>query len=66
MNDDVQTSSTEEVKESTPKAEETAKTENKKINKLLNRSFFKTNDRKVNSLIKVVNIDLKKANSAAL
>ena len=30
MNDDVQTSCTEEVKESTPKAEETAKTENKK------------------------------------
>ena len=41
---------------------------NEKIeaDKLLNKSFFKTNDRKVNSLIKSVNNDLKTANKSAL
>ena len=38
----------------------------KNVNKLLNRSFFKTNDKKVNKLIKVVNNDLKSANTACL
>ncbi len=37
-----------------------------KPSKLMNKSFFKTNDRKVNSLIKVVNNDLKTANTSAL
>lgn len=37
-----------------------------KSNKTMNGSFFKTNDRKVNALIKVVNNDLKKANTGAL
>lgn len=35
-------------------------------NKLMNHSFFRTNDRKVNALIKVVNNDLKTANTAVL
>lgn len=39
---------------------------NLKPNKIMNHSFFKTNDRKVNSLIKVVNNDLKTANTAVL
>lgn len=40
----------------------------KKVNmdKLLNKSFFKINDRKVNALIKSVNNDLKIANKGAL
>ena len=38
----------------------------KSINKMLNKSFFKINDRKVNNLIKVVNNDLKTANRACL
>lgn len=37
-----------------------------KPNKVMNHSFFRTNDRKVNSLIKVVNNDLKTANTAVL
>ena len=37
-----------------------------KPSKIMNKSFFKTNDRKVNSLIKVVNDDLKTANTSAL
>ena len=37
-----------------------------KENKNLNKTFFKINDRKVNSLIKVVNNDLNKANRAVL
>lgn len=37
-----------------------------KPDKLMNKSFFKTNDRKVNSLIKVVNNDLKTANTGVL
>lgn len=37
-----------------------------KPNKVMNKSFFKTNDRKVNALIKVVNNDLKTANTGAL
>lgn len=37
-----------------------------KSSKMLNKSFFKTNDRKINSLIKVVNNDLKIANTSAL
>lgn len=37
-----------------------------KPSKIMNKSFFKTNDRKVNSLIKVVNNDLKTANKAVL
>lgn len=41
--------------------------DNKKtINRTLNKSFFKTNDRKVNALIKSINNDLNKANTAAL
>lgn len=35
-------------------------------NKLMNHSFFRTNDRKVNALIKVVNNDLSTANTAIL
>ena len=37
-----------------------------KPNKIMNHSFFRTNDRKVNALIKVVNNDLKTANTAVL
>lgn len=37
-----------------------------KPSKVMNHSFFKTNDRKVNALIKVVNNDLKTANTAVL
>ena len=37
-----------------------------KPNKIMNRSFFRTNDRKINSLIKSVNNDLKTANTAVL
>ena len=37
-----------------------------KPDKLMNKSFFKTNERKVNSLIKVVNNDLKTANTGVL
>ena len=37
-----------------------------KPSKVMNKSFFKTNDRKVNSLIKVVNNDMKTANSSVL
>ena len=37
-----------------------------KPSKVMNKSFFKTNDRKVNALIKVVNDDLKTANTSAL
>lgn len=37
-----------------------------KPNKVMNHSFFRTNDRKVNALIKVVNNDLKTANTAVL
>lgn len=37
-----------------------------KPSKVMNKSFFKTNDRKVNALIKVVNDDLKTANASAL
>lgn len=40
--------------------------QNLKPSKIMNKSFFKTNDRKVNSLIKVVNNDLKTANTAVL
>lgn len=39
---------------------------NLKPNKIMNHSFFKTNNRKVNALIKVVNNDLKTANTAVL
>lgn len=39
---------------------------NLKPNKIINHSFFRTNDRKVNALIKVVNNDLKTANTAVL
>lgn len=39
---------------------------NLKLNKIMNHSFFRTNDRKVNTLIKVVNNDLKTANTAVL
>lgn len=39
---------------------------NLKPSKIMNHSFFKTNDRKVNALIKVVNNDLKTANTAVL
>ncbi len=38
----------------------------KNIKKILNKSFFKINDRKVNNLIKAVNNDLKTANTAVL
>lgn len=34
--------------------------------KIMNKSFFRTNDKKVNALIKVVNDDLKTANTSAL
>lgn len=37
-----------------------------KPNKIMNHSFFRTNDRKVNALIKTVNNDLKIANTAVL
>lgn len=37
-----------------------------KPDKIMNKSFFKTNDRKVNALIKSVNNDLKTANTAIL
>lgn len=39
---------------------------NLKPSNIMNRSFFRTNDRKVNTLIKVVNDDLKTANTSAL
>lgn len=39
---------------------------NLKPNKIMNHSFFRTNDRKVNALIRAVNNDLKKANTAIL
>lgn len=39
---------------------------NLKPNKIMNHSFFRTNGRKVNTLIKVVNNDLKTANTAVL
>lgn len=39
---------------------------NLKPNKIMNHSFFRTNDRKVNALIKAVNNDLKTANTAVL
>ena len=39
---------------------------NLKPNKIMNHSFFRTNGRKVNALIKVVNNDLKTANTAVL
>lgn len=39
---------------------------NLKPNKIMNHSFFRTNGRKVNALIKVVNNDLKTANTAIL
>lgn len=39
---------------------------NLKASKIMNKSFFKTNDRKVNSLIKVVNNDLNTVNKSAL
>ena len=39
---------------------------NLKPNKIMNHSFFRTNDRKVNALIKVVNNDLKTASTAVL
>lgn len=37
-----------------------------KSNKIMNHSFFRTNDKKVSALIKVVNNDLKTANTAVL
>ena len=37
-----------------------------KPSKVMNKSFFKTNDRKVDALIKIVNDDLKTANTSAL
>ena len=40
--------------------------QNLKPDKIMNKSFFKTNDRKVNALIKSVNNDLKTANTAIL
>ncbi len=40
--------------------------DNKNPSKLMNRSFFKTNDKKVKALIKSVNNDLNTANTAAL
>ena len=40
--------------------------QNLKHDKIMNKSFFKTNDRKVNALIKSVNNDLKTANTAIL
>ena len=39
---------------------------NLKPNKIMNHSFFRTNDRKVNALIRAVNNDLKTANTAIL
>lgn len=39
---------------------------NLKASKMLNHSFFKTNDRKINALIKVVNNDLKTVSTSAL
>ncbi len=39
---------------------------NLKPDKIMNESFFKTNDKKVDALIKVVNDDLKTANTSAL
>lgn len=39
---------------------------NLKPNEIMNKSFFQTNDKKVNALIKVVNDDLKTANISAL
>lgn len=39
---------------------------NLKPSKVMNKSFFKTNDRKVKALIKVVNNDLNTANTSAL
>lgn len=39
---------------------------NVKPSKIMNNSFFKTNDRKVNMLIKTVNNDLKTVNTSAL
>lgn len=39
---------------------------NLKPSKVMNRSFFKINDKKINALIKVVNDDLKTANTSAL
>lgn len=39
---------------------------NKNPNKLMNKSFFRTNDRKVNALIESINNDLNKANQSAL
>lgn len=39
---------------------------NLKPSKVMNKSFFKINDKKVNALIKVVNDDLKTANTSAL
>lgn len=38
----------------------------KSAKKIMNKSFFKTNDRKINSLIKVINDDLNRANTGAL
>ena len=40
--------------------------QNLKPDKIMNRSFFKTNDKKVKALIKSVNNDLKTANTAVL
>lgn len=40
--------------------------QNLKPNKVMNKSFFKTNDKKINALIKSVNNDLKTANTAVL
>lgn len=40
--------------------------QNLKPDKVMNKSFFRTNDRKVNALIKSVNNDLKTANTAVL
>lgn len=40
--------------------------QNLKPSKVMNNSFFKTNDRKVNALIKIVNDDLKTVNTSAL
>lgn len=37
-----------------------------KPSEIMNKSFFRTNDKKVNNLIKVVNNDLKTANTSAL
>lgn len=40
--------------------------ENLKPSKIMNKSFFQTNDKKVDALIEVVNNDLKTANTSAL